>query len=48
MITEPVYGRVADQTIDSPNVFSMMAHRQRRRLNIETTLGERLVFAVMQ
>ena len=32
-------------TICSPNVDSMLGQRQRRWPNIETTLGERLVFA---
>ena len=33
-------------TRHSPNGASMLARGLRRRLNIETTLGQRLVFAV--
>ena len=38
-------GKYTANTKHSPNAVSMLAHRLRRWPNIETTLGECLVFA---
>ena len=43
MICRPI--RVPANTIRSPNVDSMLAHRLRRWANIEPALSERLVIA---